>query len=274
MGFYYDSLLAQDKYTYRLLGPTYKGGTFNSDNYSVIIRDFIRDPLSFQIDHSWTGLQESKISDFFSTFIKSKDEAIQNLNAKYNNFKSGFGSTSGYAFQDYLTASEYVKVFKSTNISLPLSLSTVFISDGVSNASTRLTHLLEYFVGTVTDSDLALNSSGSNIERIKDLVVTVNAPHGFKNLTATNRHATNSLILYYGEKAWLDDLIVTNVRVDMSKEMGFDGSPLMITVNFNLAPCRLFSAKELKNFISSATEITSTLLIPQVELTNMEKSYV
>lgn len=267
--FFYDEMLKNDSITYRLMGRKFKvDGLINESGYikegtevsadtesedTLILKDFIKDPLQISVVHTWKGGDAGLAGAFgnvaaylnqaSSRFAGSKDVAIS-VAESIANFSQSDANMSPNANRQHIAASDYYKVYGGTTVHIPLSLNCRLITRVDSNnrlisPKDQLKHILGYFMGPTMMSDNKTNMSTW-------------APHGYHVLGTklSDFKDGGTLTLYWGSTVTIKDLILTDFSVVMSKEKRLEGDPLFIDINFSLAPAMLFTQGDVMKIVS------------------------
>jgi len=261
MGFYYSDLIQNNRYTFRLLARKMNdNGTFADNEYVVIARDFIRDPLTVNIAHNWGGLGQNlatQFTDFLTGIFKQYQETMDAWE-----FYKQFGSTgeySSFAFSQYVSASDFIKTFKGTEVSIPLNLTVKFFARNKNISVTeQVGNLLKYLIGSESlPAQEELNKLGIGENgmpkylKLANYVREIKAPHGYDSVQASfTELVKGSMHLHYGSSMAIDNLLLTNVNLMFSKETDLWGEPLYAEIVMSLTPARMFSITELKALVN------------------------
>lgn len=290
--FYYDRMMNNTSLTYRLYGRKFVDSDFkvgedvknaHSDENIIllpgsdkkiiqpILSDFIRNPLSVSVAHNWgagdNGLAgiisnvRTKMSEFKSQITSLKDTStvaideivrmFDSLNDTVNG-KDGASTLSAFANIQTIAASDYFRVFRGTEVSVPISLNCKLVYRSFlgkwMTPKEQLLRIIDYFMGpsAVDNKD---NPSSMN----------VGAPHGYNSAGTNISNISGGLVLRWGDSITVRDLLLSDFNFSMSKEMLYLGrnktptSPMMIDVNFTLIPATIFTKQNVKDIADSST---------------------
>ena len=243
--YYYDTLINDPKYTYRLVGQQ---SDEKDKKLHVIVRDLIREPLSISVAHSYSG------KDFgVSAFLANMVGKYQNLITAYESGVSeqvqqlrSIIEKDYSAWNDLRTKNlnwiDYAREFQGTEVSIPLTLNarlyTRKFDKAYKTSTEQVQWIIKYFMGKTKDDS--------------DTGIRYTAPHNFQvNVSGANvtQASRGTLGLLYGPTAVISNLLLTNFSVTMSKELtSVSGkiAPLYASVDMTFAPAFAFTIRDLE----------------------------
>lgn len=243
--FYYDSMIESRDLTYRVIGvPSATSGEDKPDKSKaeVILKDFIREPLSYSIVHSY--LSKDKVHNYASSlFTYAKSATVkfqQNKEELFNSFiewwqgNDDANAMKAKAYQRFVPWIDYFRVFQATDVAIPLTFNARlyprYINKNLVGVKDQLRTINKYFIGGVENSNYNNTSGKFNLsESLNNSGLVYYPPHGYSPATRSSQGnaVAGTLSLVYGRFAVIEGLILTNYSATLSKELVRLESPSM-----------------------------------------------
>lgn len=264
--FYYDSLLGDEDLTYTIYAKNNSSSresvnnfvsseinrailNFNTSELSEVFTDFVQDPFSISVSHSYEGggsslenVKENIVSNFRAAAISARKytEEAYNTFAQFVNSMEEYDNT--VKFNKVLSSSDYYKAWGGGEVSIPLNFTSRIYSrkvgDSIKSPTDIVANINKYFLPTA----IRTSNSGANAYTV------IQPPNGYNASQIDQLNPRGTFCIRYGKKK-MANLLLHNYNFQMSREVGEDGSSLYADVSFSFIPATYLTSYEINDLL-------------------------
>lgn len=267
--FYYDALLEDEDLTYTIYAK--KSGSsgntnnfvssksnqarlnFNSSDLEEVFTDFIQDPFSVSVSHSYEngGISLENITENFLANLKSAAVNAQRFTEEAYNTLSQFANTMGVydnttKFNKVLSSSDYYKAWDGGEVSIPLNFTSRIYSRQAVRSIRTPTDIISKINGYFLPSAVRESNSGANAYTI------IQPPNGYNASQIDQLNPRGTFCIRYGKKK-MANLLLHSYNFQMSREVDEKGGSLYADVSFSFIPATYLTSYEINDLLRSTT---------------------
>ena len=266
--FYYDALLEDENLTYTIYAKNSGSKenvnnfvssrnnraklNFNSKDLDEVFTDFIQDPFSISVSHSYEsgGVSLENVTENLLANFKSASIRAQGLTEESYNTVSQFVSTMGVydntsKFSKVLSSSDYYKAWGGGEVSIPLNFSARIysrqVAKGIITPTDIISKINTYFLPTAFRE----NNSGSSAYTL------IKPPNGYNASQADQLNPRGTFCIRYGKKK-MANLLLHSYNFQMSREVDEKGGSLYADISFSFIPATYLTSYEINDLLRSS----------------------